>query len=311
MARRMMVASVSAARNWKVTLRLALVLATGLVFARRLHAGWSSSPHAIVERPSSTLPAPIQDASAASLDAGHVLLLGGLSPDDVSQDTIAVASPEGGHALEGRLPVAVHDAAAVRMGSAVYLFGGGTGTRQVGTITRINPRSGVSTSAGRLPTATSDHSAVVVGNTAYVVGGFTGSSWLDTIVAWRPGSRAHVAAHLPTPLRYAAVATARGRIIIAGGSLPDGTASRSVLEYVPATRQVLQIGPLPRPTTHAAAASLDGEVYVIGGRGASIGTPTARIVAIDLVTRRIQLVGTLADARSDLAALALGKRTPL
>jgi hypothetical protein len=50
-----------------------------------------------------------------------------------------------------------------------------------------------------------------MGGTAYVVGGYTGSRWLDTIVAWRPGLPARVVAHLPFPLRYAAVATEGGR----------------------------------------------------------------------------------------------------
>ena len=46
-------------------------------------------------------------------------------------------------------------------------------------------------------------------------------------------------------------------------------------------------------TTHAAAAALGGVAYVIGGRGAAVGTPTARIVAIDPRTRRIRAAGLL------------------
>jgi DNA-binding beta-propeller fold protein YncE len=146
-----------------------------------------------------------------------------------------------------------------------------------------------------------------VNGTAYVVGGYTGSAWLDTIVAWRPGSAAHVVAHLPSPVRYAAVTAVDGEIVIAGGSLPNGSAGRAVLAYRPGGR-VVQIGLLPAPTTHAAAAALGGTVYVIGGRGTNLNTPTSRIVAIDPARHKVTLAGRLSAPRSDLAAVDVGGR---
>ena len=161
---------------------------------------------------------------------------------------------------------------------------------------------------GRLPAPSSDQSAAVIGDTAYVVGGYTGTRWLDTIVAWRPGVQPRVVAHLPFALRYAAVAAAGGRLVIAGGSLESGAASAAVLTYKPGSRGVAKIGHLPTPTTHAAAAALGDVVYMIGGRGAAVGSPTARIVAVEPTTHRIRLAGTLASPRSDLAAARVGGR---
>ena len=151
------------------------------------------------------------------------MLLGGLTAADTSTDAVSVVSG----ATErdaGRLPTAVHDAAAARLGGAVYLFGGGDGTRQHGEIVRIG--GGV---VGSLPAPSSDQAAATIGDTAYVVGGFTGTRWLDTIVAWSPGRGARVVAHLPSPVRYAAVASAGGKLVIAGGSLAerDGERARS------------------------------------------------------------------------------------
>src|SRR5437763_1380695 len=80
---------------------------------------------------------------------------------------------------------------------------------------------------------------------------------VDTIVAYRPGGSAHVVAHLPQTLRYAAVTAVGNTVVIAGGSLENGTASDRVLAYTPG-RGVRAIGRLPAPTTHAAAASLGG-----------------------------------------------------
>jgi len=63
---------------------------------------------------------------------------------------------------------------------------------------------------------------------------------------------------------------------------------------------------LPAATTHAAAAALDGTAFVIGGRGAALGTPTGRIVAVDPVKRAARVVGALGRPLSDLAAVATG-----
>jgi YVTN family beta-propeller protein len=81
-----------------------------------------------------------------------------------------------------------------------------------------------------------------------------------------------------------------------------------VLVYAPATGRVITLGALPAPTTHAAAVTLGGTAYVIGGRGASTGTPTTAIVAIDITQKRIRAAGQLKTPRSDLAAATVGTR---
>src|SRR6202035_1647525 len=114
--------------------------------------------------------------------------------------------------------------------------------------------------------AQSDVAVATIDGTAFVVGGFDGVSPLDTIVAWRPGSAPPVVARLPFAIRYAAVAAAGGRLIIAGGTSVDGV-SDEIWSYDPADRAVVQIGSLPDPVTHASAVTVGGRVYLIGGRG--------------------------------------------
>jgi YVTN family beta-propeller protein len=255
---------------------------------------------ALVDRRRGELGAPVQDASAAALGSDQVLLLGGLTASDVSTDSI-VRVAGGTSRVIGRLPTPVHDTAAVRLGRYVYLFGGGTGTSQLDSILRVDPVTGATAPAGRLPAPSTDQAAAALDGIAYVVGGYTGTQWLDTIVAWQPGRPARVVAHLPTALRYAAVTAVGHEIVIAGGSVPDGTASRAVLAYRP-HGGVVRVGFLPAPTTHAAAASLAGIAYVAGGRGTNLDTPTDQIVAIDPVRRSIKVAGRLSSPRSDLAA---------
>ena len=265
------------------------------------------APTRLVEHGTGSLPAPLQDPSVAPLSGGRALLLGGLTAADQSTDQIIVASVREARVI-GHLPSARHDTAAVAIGPFAYAFGGGTASSQLDDIVRVNPASGAAALVAHLPAASSDSTAAAIGGTAYIVGGYTGTRWLDTIVAWRPGTAAHVVAHLPATLRYAAVAAVGNRLVIAGGSLENGTASDAVLEYVPATRRVLRLGTLPAPTTHAAAAALGHFAYVIGGRGAALGSRSARIVAIDVRTRRIKPFGSLRTARSDLGAATAGNR---
>ena len=255
----------------------------------------------LVERRLGSLAHPLQDAAAAPSGSGAVLA-GGLNSADTSVGDVLFVS-RGRDALRGSLPSARHDAAAAAIGHATYVFGGGDATHQLNEIVKVG--EGV---VGRLPQPASDISAAVVSGTAYIVGGFTGTQWLNTILAWRPGRQPRVAARLPVALRYAAVTAAHGKVVIAGGSIPSGTATRAVLVFDPATGRVRQIARLPSRTTHAAAASIGGTAYVIGGRGPAVGTPTRHIVAVDPLTGKTRYAGALATPGSDLAAVAVGNR---
>jgi YVTN family beta-propeller protein len=260
----------------------------------------------LAERVTGSLPAALMDPSAVA-SGGGIVLLGGLDAADTSVDTEIAAGYRGGRTI-GRLPSVRHDTAAALLGHAIYVFGGGNGPSQLSDIVRVDPGSGRSSLVGRLPAASSDSTAAAIGGTAYVVGGYTGTRWLDTIVAYRPGKTARVVAHLPHTIRYAAVAAVGKTLVIAGGSLENGTASSAVLAYAPATGRLTRLGTLPTPTTHAALAAIGGVAYLIGGGGAAPGTPTSAIVAIDVTRKRVRAAGNLLTPRSDLAAATLGSR---
>jgi DNA-binding beta-propeller fold protein YncE len=267
------------------------------------HVG-RSKPHpvGVVERTLPSLPAPLQDAAAAPIGSG-ALLLGGLNAADTSIADVRFVSRRR-DAMRGTLPGVRHDAAAVSLGSSTYVLGGGNGPSQLDEIVKVGPSGGASV-VGRLPQPASDVSAAVIGGKAYIVGGFTGMRWLNTILAWTPGTAPQVVARLPVALRYAAVTAAGGKLLIAGGSTPNGTASRVVLAFDPARRRLRAIADLPAPLTHAAAATLHGIAYVIGGRGASVGSAVGRVSAIDPASGRLRPAGSLAAPRSDLAAVTV------
>src|SRR5262249_53597195 len=80
----------------------------------------------------------------------------------------------------------------------------------------------------------------------------------------------------------------------------------AVLEYRPGSGRVTLIARLPVATTHPAAAAVGPFVYLIGGRGAVVGSATGRIVAIDVRTNQVHKAGSLLTPPSDLAAVAGG-----
>jgi N-acetylneuraminic acid mutarotase len=233
------------------------------------------------------------DPATAVLPDGRVFLAGGLDSADVSVGNVLVNGRSA-----GQITPAFHDAAAASGG---YVFGGGEPSRDA--ILRVSA-SGHSSQVGRLPQPASDVSAALVGGTYYVVGGYTGTTPLNSIVAWRPGTKARVVARLPVVVRYAAVAAVGNRVVIAGGT-SGVTAGRAVYAFDPATARVQRIGTLPRPLTHAAAATLGGYVYLVGGRGSSLTSQTRRVLSIDPRTGAVRNAGVLPRALSDTGAAAV------
>jgi N-acetylneuraminic acid mutarotase len=116
-----------------------------------------------------------------------------------------------------------------------------------------------------------------------------------------------VVAHLPSGLRYAAVATAGRRIIIAGGTLVNGL-SDQILSFDPATGAVSPLGRLPVPLTHASAAFIDGRVVIVGGRRQLDGDQTTAILSVDPGTGVVTIAGRLPQPLSDAAVALSGGR---
>jgi hypothetical protein len=245
------------------------------------------------------LPAPVQLPATTGIAGGRVLAIGGLSAADTSTDQIFLLGPSRSARAVGHLPAPLHDSGAATVVGRTYLFGGGN----VGSSADILEitRRGRTSSVSRLPVGASDISAASIAYTAYIVGGYTGTRPLRTILAFTPGKPVHVVAHLPRPLRYAAVAAVGNVVLIAGGT--SGTAAqRAVLRFDPRSGRVTRIGELAKPLTHAAGAGLGGRFYVIGGRGDAVDSASAAVRDVDPVTGRVRSAGRLPIALSDVGA---------
>ncbi len=228
-----------------------------------------------------------------------MVVVGGLSAAGVSTTSVFRIGPSGRASLLGSLPSAVHDAATVPISGRVLLFGGGVseGSNRIVRVLPGRPRL-----VGTLPQALSDLVAVPIGKLAYVMGGWNGGDTSRAIYAVRANGSLSKVGSFPVGVRYPAVGTLDGRVILAGGEMASGNPTAGVWSFDPATGRVSPLPDLPAPRDHTAGATLDGTLYVIGGLRR--GELTDTILSWRPGQRRWHAAGRLPVAVSDLSAVA-------
>ena len=230
------------------------------------------------------LPAPITRAVVFPQPGNNLLIAGGLNARSATTNAVTLLNPVTGHTQqEAKLAVPTHDAGGAVLGGKPFVFGGGS-LASIGTV-----QSGSGTSwaaAGRLPGVRSDLSAVTVGRRAYLVGGYDGSSYDAGVLATSDGTRFTVAARLPVPVRYPAVAALGSHIWVFGGQTPSGITD--VIQQInTATGRASVAGRLPAPAAHAAGFTLGGRIFVAGGQTApASGTSGVASPSATLTTSR-------------------------
>jgi len=147
-------------------------------------------------------------------------------------------------------------------------------------------------------------SAAPSGSAVYLVGGFDGHTPQPVIYSTLDGISFRIAGRLPVGLRYAAVASLGGQLVIAGGVSSRGPVS-TVYLFDPADGKVSVLGELPERVGHATAFAIGGVILVAGGLDAS-GHAQKRVFAIDLQGRTISAEPPLQAAVSDAPAVSDG-----
>ena len=106
----------------------------------------------------------------------------------------------------------------------------------------------------------------------YVIGGFTSNLWIpvNTNYEYDPlKNKWAVKASMPTERGALAATVIDGKIYIVGGAnkIKNSLTNTPALEvYDPKNDTWKKLAPLPTPRDHMAASSLNGKIYVIGGR---------------------------------------------
>jgi hypothetical protein len=246
------------------------------------------------------LPDPVSAATAIPL-GGKIYLAGGLSPSGGSTGAIVRIDPASGRsAPAGTLALAGHDAGAAVLSGQGVVFGGGTIASTAAT--QSFAPGGNATPAGTLPTARSDLGVAEVDGHAYIVGGYDGRRALPDVLSTADGRSFTTVAALAQPVRYPAVAAAGQYVYAFGGEDVGGTAVATIQRIDVARRSVQVVGRLPVATSHAAAVTLEGQIFVAGGR--SRGGPTDAVWRFDPAHGTLSRAAPLPIAVSDAAVAA-------
>jgi outer membrane protein assembly factor BamB len=254
----------------------------------------------------SRLPAPIERTVAAAW-RGRILIAGGLAASGQSTAGVFALNPVSGRlASLGALPQPVHDAAGALIGGRLYVFGGGV-VASSDAVQAFDPATRRGVSVARLPRPLSDLVASQLNAVTYLVGGFDGHMPRPEILATRDGRHFTLAGRLPVGLRYPAVATDNGKLLIAGGQTSTGL-SAAVYRFNPTSGKTTLLARLPAPVAHAAALVRGNTLYVLGGTDAA-GTPTGTITTVNLTTHSATRLTRTTGPRADAATTTLGATT--
>ena len=271
------------------------------------------------------LGAPLSRESVVATGGG-LTVLGGITPAGNSVATVSTITPGTGTVTAGTsLATAVHDAAAVSLGSRTYVLGGGSPdtvatVQSVATPSLPTAKGTTPAISGQLPQPRSDLAGVtlpsgVVGHspTAYVVGGYDGTNYLPQVLATANGTSYTSVATLKVAVRYPAVAALGDDIYAFGGQTASQTsapaATTDIQRIDPATHTTTVVGHLPQALYGAAAFVIDGTLYVAGGQVPG-GITLTQIYAFSTSTGRLLPAGWLpqADAFAGYTTVGTGAK---
>ena len=232
------------------------------------------------------LPAPFSRAVALP-DQRGLLIAGGLTAAHTTTDAVIRLNPVTGQTSQaGRLAVATHDAAGAMLNGRPVVFGGGSQASiadvQAGPAGDMGAaRAGQAswTGAGQLPGPRSDLASAVAGGKAYLVGGYDGTGYDPDVLVTSDGRKFAVAAKLPVPVRYPAVAALGSQIWVFGGQTPAGITD-AIQRVDLATGKAAVAGRLPSALAHATGMTVAGHIYVAGGQiasGPGLASPSAAL----------------------------------
>ncbi|HVA72982.1 MAG TPA: kelch repeat-containing protein [Acidimicrobiales bacterium] len=270
----------------------------------------SHPPQLQVSIASWQLPSPLSRTVALSVD-GNIDVFGGLTgTGNSTTGAVVQIDPANGHSQNvATLPVPVHDAAGAAIGSRYFVFGGGT-TALTESVQSFSPDSAAGSPAmsvaGQLPAKRADlATATGPDGTVYIAGGYDGASFSPDVLSTRNGTSFSVIGRLPVPVRYPAVAVTAGKLWVLGGEAAGGGESDAIQTIDLKTHAATVAAHLPRPISHASAATLGGTVYLFGGR--SGGNALDTVYKLDPVKATFSQAGSIPLPMSDMSAVAFGE----
>ena len=213
---------------------------------------------------------PRQEMPNVVLD-GRIYLVGGFNEFGAATPLVEAYEPATDKWYElASLPLWMHHTAIAAANGKLYVLGGyvNDGFTASDRVFAYDPTTDTWEEKSSMPTARGAHVAVTVGDKIYVIGG----------------------EDINGPV---------------GSEYEDALATHEL--YDPATDSWTKLAPMPTPREHLAAAAIDGQIYVVGGRRQSGFSLTNRRILerYDPATDMWTSLAPMLTARGGLAAAAL------
>jgi len=232
-------------------------------------------------------------------------VFGGSTTGNQAAEGIFTLDPStGALAHVGNLGQPLADATGAVVGGGDLVLGGDTAA-PLSSVQGLAPNaSGTSTTGsvplatvvGALPEARAGASAATVGAVTYVVGGTGGPAPDATVLATRDGRAFTTVATLRIPVAFPAVAAVGDKLFVFGGKALAGGGAGGPIATIQivdlATHRVTIAGRLPVPLAGAAAVTLAGHVFIVGGDTAAV-TTSGTVWAFDPSTLAVGTAGRL------------------
>lgn len=215
--------------------------------------------------PRTVKPAPVANVGGAVL-GGKVYVPGGSISSDRVTDVVEVYDPAADRwTLAASLPAPRAAYALAAQGEKLYLFGGTDGQQDVATLWIYDPAADEWQAGPAMPSARSFASAAALDDAIYVVGGYAGGRELNACQVYRPLAGEWGTCALLREGRGGLSLVAVGRSLYAiGGGWENYLAYNQW--YDPAKDVWFRFEtPVSGQWRNAAAAEVNGQVYVVGG----------------------------------------------
>jgi N-acetylneuraminic acid mutarotase len=235
--------------------------------------------------------------------------------DRASQGTPAAATPEvNGWSLGTAMPLARAEHAVAELDGKIWVIGGWPAGRLTSNFVQVfDPATSLWSVGPSLPEPLHHTHAAAVDDKLFVMGGE-----VDGAATGRPGKEVantwvhdpevggwKAAAPMPTARSAGGETVLDGKIYVAGGRAPGGSAFEV---YDPATDTWEKLPDLPTQRNHLAMVALDGKVIVAGGR-TTPGFTAERLAVVEIYdpkTRRWTNGAPLPASRGGITGAASG-----
>jgi DNA-binding CsgD family transcriptional regulator/N-acetylneuraminic acid mutarotase len=218
------------------------------------------------------MPTPVADIGAVVI-GGKIYIPGGRLPSGENTDILQVYNPRLNTWTEGtKLPIRVSAYGLAALDGKIYLFGGWSGSKVLGSVYLYDPETNLWEQKTDMPTARAYAGAVTVNGKIFIIGGYDGTKGLRVNEVYTPEldtGNDHpwdIRAPLPAP-RYAMGIINQADIIYLLGGITGDNSQNIPLVYQFQLNEWQEFETPPKLAgSHLSLAAMNSSIYMLGGK---------------------------------------------